>query len=101
MSAMFYNARGPSTPTFDQNISKWDFSSIQSRGLNSFMGGTTLSTSNYDALLIKWASQASSMSSYLYVDMGVSTYTSGSAAATARNTLVNTYNWSITDGGTA
>jgi hypothetical protein len=33
------------------------------------------------------------------INMGTSTYTTGSAAATARNTLVNTYGWSITDGG--
>jgi len=33
------------------------------------------------------------------VDMGISRYSAGSAAATARNTLINTYGWTITDGG--
>lgn len=94
MSAMFYNAA-----SFDQNISKWDFSSIGGRGLGGFMGGAALSTSNYDALLVKLASQASSIASQDDFNMGTSTYTSGSAAATARNTLVNTHGWSITDGG--
>ena len=99
MSNMFDNDRASSTPTFDQNISKWDFSSIQSRGLSSFMRATTISTSNYDALLVKLASQASSIASQDSFNMGGSTYTSGSAAATARNALVNTHGWSITDGG--
>ena len=99
MSNMFDNDRAPSTPTFDQNISKWDFSSIQSRGLSSFMRATTISTSNYDALLVKLASQASSIASQDSFNMGGSTYTSGSAAATARNTLVNTHGWTIYDGG--
>ena len=96
---------------FDQNISKWDFSSLDwnDRGqncLNGFLYNGQLSTSNYDALLVKWASQASSIATSTSgnlqgVNMGTSTYTAGSAAATARNTLVNTYGWSITDGGTA
>jgi len=106
MSGMFNGATA-----FDQNISKWDFSSLDcnDRGqncLNGFLYNGQLSTSNYDALLVKWASQASSIATSTSgnlqgVNMGTSTYTAGSAAATARNTLVNTYNWSITDGGTA
>ena len=94
---------------FDQNISKWDFSSLDedNRGqacLNIFLSNGQLSTSNYDALLVKWASQASSIGAstngnLLGVDLGTSTYTAGGTAATARNTLVNTYGWSITDGG--
>ena len=109
MSGMFYSS--PLDTAFDQNISKWDFSSLDydSRGqvcLNSFLTNGQLSTSNYDALLVKWASQASSIGTSTNgnlqnVQMGTSTYTAGSAAATARNTLVNTYGWSITDGGTA
>ena len=106
MAAMFNSATA-----FDQNISKWDFSSLDwnDRGqncLNGFLYNGQLSTSNYDALLVKWASQASSIATSTSgnlqgVNMGTSTYTAGSAAATARNTLVNTYGWSITDGGTA
>ncbi len=106
MYAMFRDASA-----FDQNISKWDFSSLDwySRGqrcLAAFFLNGQLSTSNYDALLVKWASQASSIGASTNgnlssVIMGTSTYTAGSAAATARNTLVNTYGWSITDGGTA
>ena len=105
MGGMFNSATA-----FDQNISKWDFSSLDNnnRGqlcLSGFLYDGQLSTSNYDALLVKWASQASSIAASsngnVSTNMGTSTYTAGSAAATARNTLVNTYNWSITDGGTA
>ena len=74
--------------------------------MSGFLTNGQLSTSNYDALLVKWGSQASSIAASTNgnlqnVNMGTSTYTAGSAAATARNTLVNTYGWSITDGGTA
>ena len=96
MGYMFYGAA-----SFDQDISSWDFSSLNNTSrLSNFFTGAGLSTANYDLLLIRWASQASSMPSNMTnVNMGTSTYTTGSAAATARNTLVNTYGWSITDGG--
>jgi len=86
---------------FNQDISSWDFSSLNNQqSLANFFTGAGLSTANYDLLLIRWASQASSMPiNMTYINMGTSTYTTGSAAATARNTLVNTYGWSITDGG--
>jgi surface protein len=98
MMYMFYNAT-----SFDQDISSWDFTGINSTSnLSGFMSYCTLSTANYDALLVSWASQASSMpANMVNVNMGTSTYTAGGTAATARNTLVNTYGWSITDGGTA
>ena len=100
---MGYMFRGAAS--FNQDISSWDFSSLNSAfsphyRLANFFTGAGLSTANYDLLLIRWASQASSMPiNMTYVYMGTSTYTTGSAAATARNTLVNTYGWSITDGG--
>lgn len=90
--------------SFDQDISAWDFSSLgtSTSCLSHFMQNCTISTSNYDALLVRWGNQASSMPSNLTnVKMGSSTYTASSAAATARSTLVNTYGWTITDGGTA
>lgn len=95
---------------FDQDISSWDFTglwNLSNLGLmnffnNSSNSSTGLSTANYDALLVTWGNQASSMTQNLAsVHMGSSTYTANSAAATARSTLVNTYGWTITDGGTA
>ena len=96
MQGMFNTASA-----FNQDISSWDFSSLNGTNrLNNFFYLAGLSTANYDLLLIRWASQASSMPSNMTnVNMGTSTYTTGSTAATARNTLVNTYGWSITDGG--
>lgn len=98
MGYMFYGATA-----FDQDLSGWDFSSLnRNDSLTDFMDSVTLSTSNYDALLVRLGNQASSITSnQSNVDMGSSTYTANSAAATARSTLVNTYGWTITDGGTA
>lgn len=86
---------------FDQDISNWDFTGLSSsQGLQYFGRGLNLSPSNYDALLISWQNQAASMPSNMVdVDLGISRYTA--AAASARSALVNTYGWTITDGGAA
>ena len=81
----------------DQNFASWDMSSATS--VTRMFKSCTLSVSNYDATLIGWAAQ--SLNSNLSVDFGFSTYTAGGAAETARNTLINTYNWTIVDGGPA
>jgi len=51
MSSMFYGALA-----FDQNLGSWDLSSVATSGPGSGLGalfqGITLSTSNYDAILI-------------------------------------------------
>jgi surface protein len=110
---MFYD-----NSSFDQDISSWDFSSAyraaaagglclfncvyDNGALENFLQLGGLSTSNYDALLIAWASEAASNTQFrdlINVNMGSSTYTAGSAAATARSTLINSYGFSITDGG--
>ena len=57
--------------------------------------GLTLTPAAYDAILIGWASQV--VISGMTPDFGSSQYTA--AAASARNTLVTTYGWTITDGG--
>jgi hypothetical protein len=62
-----------------------------------FMVGVTLSTTNYDALLIGWAAQ--NVLSNRTVNFGNSQYTAGGAAEAARNTLTTTYGWTISDGG--
>ena len=99
MDGIFYYAT-----SFDQDVSSWDFSlaisTNQSRTVNLFSGQGGLSTENYDPLLIKLASQAQASRPKIF-DMGTSTYTAGGAAEAARNTLVNTYGWTITDGGAA
>ena len=92
---MFYNATA-----FDQNLSNWNFTGISnSYNLTDFMFGATLSTENYDALLLSWLNQAPNMVKILNLNMGSSTYSSGSSAESARQELINTYGWTITDGG--
>lgn len=88
--------------SFDQDISSWDFRGISSDdNMRDFLKNGGLSTSNYDALLVRWASQAGSMPDDIRIDMGNSQYTGGSSAASARSTLINTYDWEIDDGGSA
>jgi surface protein len=89
---MFYNATA-----FDQDISAWDVNQITR--LSSFMSGVTLSTANYDALLIAWDAQGA-MSFSGTVNFGGSQYTSGGAAETARTSLIAKWG-AITDGGAA
>jgi surface protein len=89
----------------NQSFAAWDVTSLGTTNPttagNSFIspqGQTPLmSTANYDATLISWAAQA--------VQTGVSIsflgakYTLGGAAESARNTLINTYGWTIADAG--
>lgn len=57
----------------------------------------TGTTTNYDKTLISWASQ--SVQNGVVFDGGDSKYSS--AGEVARNILINTYGWTITDGGLA
>jgi len=95
MRDMFRDARN-----FDQDISSWDFTGISSSDnlRNFFSGNAELDEDNYDPLLIRWSNQASSMPNNINVNMGDSEYDSD-AAASARSTLINTYGWTINDGG--
>ena len=98
MSTIFYTDANNYPNAFDQDISSWDFSSIAGEYyMYGFGKALSLSASNYDPLLIKWQSQASSMPAMAEMNMGGSRYTA--AAASARSALVNTYGWTITDGG--
>ncbi|MBN2663597.1 MAG: BspA family leucine-rich repeat surface protein, partial [Bacteroidales bacterium] len=54
MSWMF-DAGTPGANAFDQNISNWDISSVTT--MEGMFANVTLSTTNYDAILIGWASQ--------------------------------------------
>ena len=87
-------------PAFDQDLSGWDITSIDllpNAGLD-FLSSATLSVANYDALLISWASQTPLTNGLLF-NFGTSKYTLSSAAETSRDTLINTYGWTILDGG--
>lgn len=83
--------------TFDQDLGGWDIADVTE--LTNFLRGGTLSTANYDALLLGWDAQ--SVQSGLNFHAGSSTYTGGGAVATARANLISSDSWTITDGGIA
>ena len=60
-----------------------------------FRGNNSMSVENYDATLISWASQ--NVRPNEQTNFGIAKYSAAGEAA--RNTLINTYGWTITDGG--
>lgn len=81
-----------SATAFDQNLGGWDVAELSFA--DDMFENAGLSTANYDALLIGW--QAQSLQSYVTFVAGNSTYCDGEAA---RQAMINTDNWIITDGG--
>ena len=81
--------------SFDQSLAGVNVTQLTAAA--NMLNNVTLSTSNYDATLISWAGQ--SLQNNVTISFGNSKYTLGGAAETARNTLINTYGWTITDGG--
>jgi surface protein len=93
-----------SSTSFDQNLSAWDIANVTT--FTNFANNTTFSTANYDAILIGWEStlqgtypNGSGYTPTISINFGNSQYTSGGAAETARTSLINNFNWTITDGG--
>jgi surface protein len=81
---------------FDNSLANWDINQVTN--FTDFMNSATgLSTANYDATLISWSGQTPNTGES--INFGGSQYTLGGTAETARNTLINTYSWTITDGG--
>ena len=74
-----------------RDLSGWDVSSVTD--MLRMFSGVTLSTANYDALLRGWSALLSLQRDVSF-DGGNSKYCTESA----RNVLINTYNWTITDG---
>jgi uncharacterized delta-60 repeat protein len=87
MSYMFSEATA-----FNQAIGSWDVGNVTNMG--NMFSGAKLSTANYDATLIGWARKT--LQSNIAFSGGSSNYCNASAA---RNYLINTYKWVITDGG--
>jgi len=80
--------------SFNSNIGSWDISNVTD--MSYLFNGVTLSTVNYEALLIGWAEQ--NPPSGLRFDGGNSTYRT--EAGTHKETiLISELGWVITDGG--
>ncbi len=86
MNSMF-SAAG----SFNKDIGSWNVSSVIDMERMFFRAG--LSTPNYDELLIGWAAQNVQNNVEFYG--GNSQYST--AAESARNTLIESRGWSITD----
>lgn len=102
MKAAFRNCQ-----SVDFSMADWNLSSINaSNGIQQLFretGGRTvkISTANYDATLIGWASSSNTLDN-LTVDFGSATYigTAGTEASASRSVLEQK-GWTIADGGTA
>ena len=85
MRYMFYSATA-----FNQDVSNWDITSVAS--MNRMFNNSGLSTDNYDGVLNSWSQQD--------VQSGVTLGAAGIAycnGADARQSLIDTYGWIITD----
>ena len=91
MSWTFYSA-----DVFDQDLSAWDVSSVTT--MDRMFDDMTLSTANYDAMIIGW-SELPSLQNNVVFHAGNSKYSHGAPASARNDTLIGVYSWSITDGG--
>ncbi|MDC0177632.1 BspA family leucine-rich repeat surface protein [Polaribacter sp.] len=87
MSRMFYK-----TETFNQDIGAWNVSSVTD--MFAMFTNAILSTDNYDAILISWSQQVL-QSNVRFGVWGVN-FCNGAAA---KQSIIDTYGWTITDGG--
>lgn len=89
--------------SFDQDIGGWDVSSVwyniyHEHGMYGMFAGVTLSLNNYNSLLVNWS--ALNLKPKVELNAGYSKYSSGIVAA-ARQSIIDTYEWTIHDGGPA
>jgi surface protein len=83
---------------FNQSIGAWNVSNVTNMS-EMFNYAVGLSTANYDALLIGWSTISTNetpLKSNMLFDANTSIYCNGLGA---RNYLINTYGWKITDSG--
>jgi uncharacterized protein YjbI with pentapeptide repeats len=88
MSRMFQNATAA-----NPNMRNWDVSNVTNMG--DMLNGANLSTDNLDGCYTNWSQL--SLQQNVAFHAGTTQFTN--AAQAGRDILVNTYNWTITDGG--
>lgn len=88
LNSTFLNASA-----FNQDLSSWDVSSVVN--MTNLFTGSDLSTENYDKLLNSW----SQLTLQNNVTLGADPILYTTDAADARQAIIDTYNWTITDGG--
>jgi surface protein len=92
MGSMFSSATA-----FNQSIGPWNVSNVTN--MTDIFTGAQLSTANYDALLIGWSTigpNETPLKPNVTFSGGNSNYCNGEAA---RNSIISTYGWNITDAG--
>jgi surface protein len=87
MSVMFTGA-----DSFNQDISAWNVSKVTDMSV--MFNASGISTDNYDNILIGWSQQA--LQSDVQFGAGDINFCNGAAA---RQSILDTYGWTITDGG--
>ena len=87
MSGMFFIAS-----SFNQDVSAWDVSKVSN--MTNMFEATSLSTNNYDVILNSWSQQA--LQANVAFGAGDINYCNGAAA---RQSIIGTFGWTITDGG--
>lgn len=90
MMLMFSNAEA-----FNQNLGSWDVSLVSE--FASMFGGDGMSYNNYDSLLIGWSKLK--LENDVKIRFGAKFHQG--EAATARNSIIQNYNWDIIDAGEA
>jgi surface protein len=123
MNSMFYAARDFNQPlnnwdvssvtnmfwmfnratAFNQDISNWDINQVTTNNFTDFMKIVTLSTTNYDLLLVGWEANLQALyPSGVGYPYTISINFGGSACspavkAGARQSLIDNFGWTITD----
>ena len=80
---------------FNQDVGGWNISAVTD--VTNLMLGVTLSTTNYDNILVAW--ELLDLVNGLNVHFGSSKYTT--TGQTAKNQIITDDSWSFTDGGLA
>ena len=97
MYVMFYQCNALTSIV---GVEDFDITGLNSTGdLNLFLTSCKMTTPQYDNLLVKWEAQASVIPA-MTASFGTSILTLGGAADTAKQSLINTYGWTVSDGVT-